>query len=164
MDKFGYNPKDYVIRSREAGTNITEFSASFWYKFSVKPVEGIIEVQHQTVTTDFLSGLPKYHNHPTLAVKFTLSPDMCQRFSDGSNCTFVGKDFVQLPSFIDHHQILKDGIWEITYIESGKEITSSFRVPPEDLPEGTHPGVTMNDINTDICRSFPDNFSCQAGK
>lgn len=164
VEKFGYSPKDYVLRIKEAGTNITVYSASFWYKFHVKPVEGTIEVRHQTITRDIFTGLPKYHDHETLAVKFTLDPEVCRRFADGSHCTFDGKNSVRLPSFMDRHQILKDGIWEITYIESGKVITSSFKVPPDELPEGTHQGVTMNQIDTDICRTFPDNLSCQTGK
>jgi hypothetical protein len=165
QDQFGYDPRDYNLKFQEAGTNITVYSASFWYRLNVRPIEGVVTVQHQTVTRDIFWGTFNYYDHETLALKFILDTEACRSISDGTNCTFTGKDSVVLPNFILNHLAVLKGTWEITYVESGKTITSNFRIPPDTLPEGTREGATVAEIEASVCRSFPDNASCQtAGK
>ena len=159
-EKFGYDPRDYRIEFKIAGENITIFDSSYWIKMRIRPTEGIIEVKHQTIIQDKLWHTPQRYDHLPISTKFTLDPNYCKAILRQDDCTFTGTDFVQLPNFISNHLMIKNGMWQITYVESGKEITYSFRIGYQSMPKGFNREISLREVNEDMCQLFPDGLIC----
>jgi len=159
-EKFGYDPRDYRIEFKIAGENITIFDSSYWIKMRIRPTEGIIEVKHQTIIQDKLWHTPQRYDHLPISTKFTLDPNYCKAILRQDDCTFTGTDSVQLPNFITNHLMIKNGMWQITYVESGKEITYSFRIGYQSMPKGFNREISLREVNEDMCQLFPDGLIC----
>jgi hypothetical protein len=159
-EKFGYDPRDYRIEFKIAGENITIFDSSYWIKMRIRPIEGIIEVKHQTIIQDKLWHTPQRYDHLPISTKFTLDPNYCKAILRQDDCTFTGTDSVQLPNFITNHLMIKNGMWQITYVESGKEITYSFRIGYQSMPKGFNREISLREVNEDMCQLFPDGLIC----
>ena len=159
-EKFGYDPRDYRIEFKIAGENITIFDSSYWIKMQIRPTEGIVEVNHQTIIRDKFWGSTQYYDHPPISTKFTLDRNYCKAILRQDDCTFTGTDSVQLPNFITNHLMIKNGMWQITYVESGKEITYSFRIGYQSMPKGFNREISLREVNKDMCELFPDGLIC----
>jgi hypothetical protein len=56
--------------------------------------------------------------------------------------------------------MIKNGMWQITYVESGKEITYSFRIGYQSMPKGFNREISLREVNEDMCQLFPDGLIC----
>ena len=65
-----------------------------------------------------------------------------------------------IPTIKCNHLMIKNGIWQITYIESGKEITYSFRIGYQSMPKGFNREISLREVNEDMCQLFPDGLIC----
>lgn len=158
--RFGYDPKMYELNFLESGNNVSVYDAAYWVKFHVEPETGLIRVQHTTAVRDIWWGSTVWYDHETTSVQFTLDKDACQAVSDGVNCVFTGKNEIRLNNFLANHQIIRQGIWDIKYIESKEERNIAFRVPKDAMPEGTKSGVSLKTINLQFCEVFPTGLNC----
>lgn len=160
-DEFGYNPKNYELSFLVSGSNTTVFDTAYWIKFQVKPEEGIVKVAHTTSVIDWFWGTTNWYDHQTVSIRFILDPDACQAILQGNNCQVTGQDQIKLPDFLNNHQIIKHGLWEIKYIEGNETRQVAFRVPENELPKGSNERTSMTDINTSFCQIFPDGLACK---
>ena len=161
-EKYGYNPRDYEVKYRISGDNVTVFGKSDWMKLTVKPEEQTINVAHSAATRDIFWGTMVWHDHEMINVSFLLDEEACQKFSDGVNCEFSGKDSVTLPNnFLEDHQIFKRGQWTLTYIEKSLEKSVTILISPETMPSETHEEVKYEQVNSAFCRAFPEGLDCK---
>lgn len=158
--KFGYKPQDYELKYNLAGSYPMSLVA-YWVKFHVLPEQGIVKVGHTTSQIDWFWGTTNWYDHEMISVRFILDPDACQALLGGKDCEVTGKDSIQLPNFISNHQIVKNGIWDIRYIESKEERETSFRIPKSLRPEGANDSATFKSVNRYFCQAFPDGLACQ---
>lgn len=160
-EDFGYDPRNYQLKLHLAGDNFTVVSKSDWVTFRVMPETGVIEVDHAAATRDAFWGTLVWHDHEMVSTTFSLDEDACQVVSDGVNCDFTGVDTIQInQNFLTNHQLIKHGKWHLTYIESGQEKDVMFRVPEDALPEGAE-STNIEELNTRLCRLFPNGLDCQ---
>lgn len=158
--KFGYDMTNYTLKHKLSGDNITVWGVSYWVKFEVNPKEGTIKVLHTTAIRDKFWGTTHWYDHEMVSVKFMLDPEACQIIFEGKNCEFSGTDTIQLPGFLDNHQILKYGKWHITYIESQEEREAIFRIPLKKMPVSANSNAKMPAIEAESCKMFPNGLHC----
>lgn len=159
-EKYGYNPLYYTLKDNLYGNTLTVFSNAGWVRMTVDSEKGDVYTLYTIVDRDFWTGATNWHDKKTVILTFTLDQKACERFSREKNCTFSGTEKVNLGSFFQEHELVKYGIWTITYLEDDQKKSFDFRIPLNKKPENSKNELNPQKLRMEYCIKFPESASC----